>query len=286
MYIRNVLCSAGILDREGAFHRLPEDFDWSPLEELFRHAVLDMLVKHDRLSETTRVKLLSWRHSGFGADASTGTAPGDREGLHRLVCYLDKSPLSLSRMRYSPGASTVTYYGKNPAVPGRGTVEYDPAAFLALILAHVPERYEVRIRYYGAASSTIRRGGRNGRLARSGVEDERGPDAPVEYEGAYVKARRRTWARLLARVYGVDALKCSCCGGRARIIAFITDPDVVEKILRHVGKWGEGRSRGPPDGPAGGAGATPSERRIVVDEYAQEFPPDDDPPPPDDAWGA
>ena len=134
------------MDREGVFHRLPEGFDWSPLEELFRHAVLDMLVKHDRLSETTRVKLLSWRHSGFGADASTGTAPGDREGLLRLACYLDKSPLSLSRMRYTPGASQVTYYGKNAAVPGRGTVEYDPAAFLALILAHVPERYEVRVR--------------------------------------------------------------------------------------------------------------------------------------------
>ena len=41
-------------------------------------------------------------------------------------------------MRYTPGASKVTYYGKNPSVPGRGAVEYDPVAFLALVLAHVP----------------------------------------------------------------------------------------------------------------------------------------------------
>ena len=34
----HALCSAGILDREGVFHRLPDDFDWSPLAELFRHA--------------------------------------------------------------------------------------------------------------------------------------------------------------------------------------------------------------------------------------------------------
>jgi hypothetical protein len=32
--------------------------------------------------------LLSWRHSGFGVDASSGAAAGDREGLHRLACDL------------------------------------------------------------------------------------------------------------------------------------------------------------------------------------------------------
>ena len=71
-----------------------------------------------------------------------------------------------------------------------------------------------------------------------------------------------------------------------RIISFITDPEVVEKILRHVGKWGQGRGRAPPHGAPGGAGATPSERRIVVDEYAQDFPPDEDPPVPENHWGA
>jgi hypothetical protein len=218
---------------------------------------------------------LDWRHSGFAAQ-------GDREGLHRLACYLQKPPLSLSRMDYAPGASKVTYHGKNPSAPGGGSVQYDPEAFLALLLVHVPDRYEVRVRYYGAASSTIRRGGRNGRLRQ--VEGR--PAAPEEDEGAYVKARRRTWAQLLARVYGVDALRCSRCGGRMRIIAFITDPEVVEKILRHIGKWGEGRARGPPGGSPGGAGSTPSERHVVIDEYAQAFPPDVDGPEPEYDWGA
>ena len=81
-------------------------------------------------------------------------------------------------------------------------------------------------------------------------------------------------------------MKCSRCGERMRIIAFITDPEVVEKILRHVGKWGEGRGRGPPAGSPGGAEAMPSERRIIVDEYAQEFPRDENAPQPDDDWGA
>jgi hypothetical protein len=277
----HALCSAGIRDREGVFHRLPEEFDWSPLEELFRHAVLGMLVGCGRLAEATRRRLLDWRHSGFGADSSTGAGQGDREGLHRLACYLEKSPLALSRMAYAPGAPAVTYHGKKPGAPGGGTATYDPVAFLALILVHVPDRYEVRLRYYGAASSTVRRGGRRGRL---GEREAAGGERPEETESQYVKARRRTWAQLLARVYGVDALRCRRCGGRMRIISFITDPEVVEKILRHVGRWDAGRGRDPPGG--SGTGSTPGERRVVVDEYAQAFPRDEEPPDPEYEWGA
>ena len=77
---------------------LPADCDWSALEELFRHAILALLVARERLAETTREMLLSWRHSGFGVDASSGAAAGDREGLHRLACYLHKPVLLLGSL--------------------------------------------------------------------------------------------------------------------------------------------------------------------------------------------
>ena len=44
------------------------------------------------------------------------------------------------------------------------------------------------------------------------------------------------WAQLLARIYGVFALKCSWCGGRVRLIGFITEPATVRQILAHVGE--------------------------------------------------
>jgi len=49
-------------------------------------------------------------------------------------------------------------------------------------------------------------------------------------ESGYVKARRKTWAQLLARVSAVDALRCELCGGRRRIIAWITDPEAIERF--------------------------------------------------------
>ena len=46
----------------------------------------------------------------------------------------------------------------------------------------------------------------------------------------------RALAQLLARKYGVFALKCDGCGGRMRLVGFITEPTTVRQILEHVGE--------------------------------------------------
>jgi hypothetical protein len=249
----HALCSLGIKDRQGTFHRAPEDLDFSPLEELFRHAVLAMLLRKHRITEETTRAFASWQHSGFSAHARTASPEGDRETLHRLACYLLKPPVSLHCMTYESGASKVVYHGTRSAT-GRCIEVYDPQEFLVRVLLHIPAPWEVRIRYYGAASSTARRRG----AETSTV------DAPPETTSTFVKARRRTWAKLIARVYGADPLRCKHCGSRMRIISFILDPEVVEKILRHLGRWRQ--PRGPP------AKSPAREYRVVYDE----------PPPPDD----
>lgn len=49
------------------------------------------------------------------------------------------------------------------------------------------------------------------------------------------KQKNIPWARLLARVFGIDVETCSKCGGRMKIIAAIEDPAVIRKILDHLG---------------------------------------------------
>jgi hypothetical protein len=46
----------------------------------------------------------------------------------------------------------------------------------------------------------------------------------------------RCWALLLARIYECLPLLCPRCGQPMRIIAFILDPPVIERILTHVGE--------------------------------------------------
>ena len=45
-----------------------------------------------------------------------------------------------------------------------------------------------------------------------------------------------TWAQRLKRVFEIDITLCPLCGGQLRVIADITDPDLIRKILEHVQK--------------------------------------------------
>ena len=51
----------------------------------------------------------------------------------------------------------------------------------------------------------------------------------------YAASSRVEWALLLRRTYGVDALRCPTCSGRMRVMATITEPGAVKKILAHLG---------------------------------------------------
>ena len=47
---------------------------------------------------------------------------------------------------------------------------------------------------------------------------------------------RIAWAKLLARVGEEFPLECPNCGGDIRLIAFITEPEPIQKILTHLGE--------------------------------------------------
>jgi len=59
--------------------------------------------------------------------------------------------------------------------------------------------------------------------------------------------QRKTWARLIQKIYEVDTLTCPKCQGSMKIISFIEQAEVVKKILKHLGLW-EVKSRPPPKG--------------------------------------
>ena len=63
------------------------------------------------------------------------------------------------------------------------------------------------------------------------------PDPPEDKpKGRVRQAAARCWAMLLARIYECLPLTCAKCGQPMRLIAFIMEPPVVEKILLHIGE--------------------------------------------------
>ena len=94
---------------------------------------------------------------------------------------------------------------------------------------HVPERRKQTIRYYGAYANSTR-----GRLRK-----RQGPDTiPTVLEPVISsEAFRRNWARLIQKVYEVSPLVCPRCQKRMRVVAAIENPEVIRRILEHLGLW-------------------------------------------------
>ena len=42
------------------------------------------------------------------------------------------------------------------------------------------------------------------------------------------------WAEMIRKVYEVDPLLCTSCGGQMRIISFIEQPKTIDRIIRHL----------------------------------------------------
>ena len=70
-------------------------------------------------------------------------------------------------------------------------------------------------------------------LAGSAAKTDEADDKPTS---ALSRAAARCWALLLVRICECLPLLCPRCGEPMRIIAFVQDPPVVEKILTHLGE--------------------------------------------------
>jgi hypothetical protein len=56
---------------------------------------------------------------------------------------------------------------------------------------------------------------------------------------------RKSWARLIQKIYEVDPLTCPKCSGVMKVISVIEDEEVIKKILKHLGLW-DIKTRPPP----------------------------------------
>ncbi len=65
----------------------------------------------------------------------------------------------------------------------------------------------------------------------------------------FARARRRSWARLIKKVYEADPLICRRGSGPLKVISLIGDAPVIEKILRHLKLWDQPERPPPPPAP-------------------------------------
>jgi len=128
---------------------------------------------------------------------------------------------------------------------------FPAAEFLVLLLQHFPDARARLMRRYGLYSSRSRGTWSRKpcllRLAPEGWRREHEQPSSVRLgdcgqeqpeESVCGRESHVAWARLLAKVYEVDVLRCPHCGSQMKVIAVITDPQQVRRILRHLIKTG------------------------------------------------
>ena len=220
----HILISDGGFYPNGMFSVTPA-VDTGVLEKIFRHKVLKMLLAEEKITPGMIRLLDKWRHTGFNVFAGPRILPRHEKSMENLARYIIRASFSRERMAYHRETGQVEYRSKD----GSQTKVCGALEWLAAMCSHVPNKGEQMVRYYGYYSNAAR-----GKRKKANADDQIPCILEPELTG---KAFRKNWARMIQKIYEVDPLVCPKCSGPMRVVAFIEDPDVIRKILKHLDLW-------------------------------------------------
>jgi hypothetical protein len=235
----------GGFDRQGRFIHLPA-MDLARMSSCFRQRVIAFFLQRKLLNERLAKSMVQWTHSGFSVDATVRIPAGSSATRQALSQYIVRPPLSLQKLLVDEGRGSVLYRAPYSDYFRTDSKIFAPTAFLAEVLQHLPDSRNRLIRCYGLYSPRARgtwsRIPYLLRLAPEGWQHDHAPlpavhiGAPQQPDDgrASVQQSRAAWARLIKKLYEVDPLTCPRCGQPMKVLAVITDPPQVMKILRHL----------------------------------------------------
>ena len=140
------------------------------------------------------------------------------------------------------GNGNVVVALKTPFDDGTSHVVLSPMEFMGRLAALVPKPRVNLTRFHGVFSPRSR--------LREYVVPTKPVDEPARASQSGNRVYSMTWAQRLKRVFAIEIEKYEKCGGKVKIIASIEDPEVIEKILKHLGldEASQARNRSPPTG--------------------------------------
>ena len=229
----HVLMTDGAFRRDGSFLPIPPH-DPSVLESVWQRAVLAWFVVAGWLEQDAAEVMLAWPHSGFGVHVGPAIPGEDREGLLRVARYSARAPVAESRLRYDAERAEVEMDSDRSDGPYAGTHRLAALGFVARWVDHVPDRYETRVRYFGAYATRRRVWWQRRGISLASVPAPESVPRETAADWPALQARRRRWAELLRLVFRIEIEVCPRCGGSMTLLGFVTEPTVVRRILAHL----------------------------------------------------
>jgi putative transposase/transposase-like zinc-binding protein len=265
----------GLLRRRGRLHADEDDADSSDGDDSpsFRACVAASLVHRIALGSQSGQPLARRNSSGlvtistfpkpgcvaqdgFTLHANVRVAARDRGRLERLCRYLFRPPVSDARLALN-AQGKIELALKTPYSDGTTHLILEPMTFLERLAALVPPPRAHLVVYHGILASAaatrrdvipysfvevVRTAGEA--AATESESDATADDNPVIRSAP--RSRNYTWAELMKRVFLIDVLQCPC-GGTRRLIASITEPAIIIRILRCLGLADSSSERAPPE---------------------------------------
>ncbi len=251
----------GLFRPNGTFYCLPKR-ELKELEEIFRSKVPAMLKREGKIHDELIEKLMGWHHSGFSVYTGNCIARDDRDGQRALAEYVLRNAFSEQKITYIEETGKVLYRSSMTHGSNKKNFEiFTAEEFIAAITQHIPDKHFQMVRYYGWYSSRSRGERIKAGLFRPGDEPAASAETPEVtvldvsgYKPPHIPSK--TCRELIKKIWEVDPLSWPRCGHEMKIISLINEPDVIERILRHLGLWKqrpdpfERKTKAPAHGPA------------------------------------
>jgi hypothetical protein len=158
---------------------------------------------------------------GFSLHADTACEAWERDKLERLCRYVARPAIANERL-FQRSDGLLVYKMKKPYNDGTEYLLFSPEELLEKLAALVPIPRVHLIRYHGCLAP-------HAKIREKVVPPREAPKASKPFR------KRITWAQLLKRVFKIELDLCRRCGGKLKVIAAIVKPDVIERILKHLG---------------------------------------------------
>lgn len=172
------------------------------------------------------------KNSGFSLHAGVATGANERDKLERVCRYIARPAVSEGRLSLTAN-NEVIYKFKKPWDDGTTAIKLTPMEMMERLSALVPRPRVHLTRFHGVLGPHYK--------YRKLIVPKKKPELAIaanpeaDSDRPSASPKRIAWAQLLKRVFNIDISVCPKCRGNIKIIAAIEDPQVIKKILNHLG---------------------------------------------------
>jgi len=240
-----------LLERRGRLEQHPAPTD--ALELLKGASVQARLpLPHRKASWAPPRKRRCATQDGFSLHANVRIHANDRQGLEQLCLYPARGAISLERLEQRPDGK-LSYRMRRPAPDGSTHLVLTPLALLKKLAALIPPPRVHHVRFHGVFGPAARLRPSVTALSKPQLPSVQEPQpevGPTTSASSIRQSSRLDWAALLKRVFDIEIFRCSRCGARMKVVAFITERKACARILEHLGLPSRfpplGKARAPP----------------------------------------